>query len=130
VDNKEYFENTPGLAQYLIHRNHDNDSSEIHFAHTTHLANASQLVCGDVAEVTNEEVVIVRNSKSKGKETARLRYDCLVISSGRRYRPVDVEDRSLANRLKYISSQREIIKRSETLLVVGGDIFLLEVVVE
>ena len=45
----------------------------------------SQLVCGDVTEVTNDEVVVVRYSKSKGKETARLRYDCLVICSGRRY---------------------------------------------
>jgi NADH dehydrogenase FAD-containing subunit len=73
------------VPQYLVHRTHDQDSSEIFFNHTTHLSSASQLVCGDVTDLTNEEVVVVRHSRSKGKESARLRYDCLVICSGRRY---------------------------------------------
>lgn len=81
----EYFENIPGLAHHLVHKSQDNEPPEIHFTHSTHLSNPAQLVCGDVTEITSEEVVVVRHSKSKGKETGRLRYDCLVICSGRRY---------------------------------------------
>eukprot|EP00026_Physarum_polycephalum_P001903 Phypoly_transcript_01906.p1 GENE.Phypoly_transcript_01906~~Phypoly_transcript_01906.p1 ORF type:complete len:952 (+),score=135.50 Phypoly_transcript_01906:167-3022(+) len=119
IDNKEYFENTPGLPHFLVHRTREHDSSEIHFPHSAHLSLSSQFVCGDVTEITHDAVV-VRNMKSKGKEMSRIRFDCLVICSGRRYRPIDLDDRTLSTRAKFINAQRDLVHKAETLLVVGG----------
>jgi NADH dehydrogenase FAD-containing subunit len=63
---------------------HHGDTYEIHFPHSAHLESTSNFVCGVVSEVTPEEVVVVLGSR-KAKEIARIRFDCLVICSGRRY---------------------------------------------
>lgn len=80
------------MIQYLVPRPSDVppiEPHEIHFQHSSHLTGTTVFMCGNVTEVSHDEVVVHKHShhsRGKGKEDiTKIRFDCLVICTGRKY---------------------------------------------
>ncbi|MEK6927876.1 MAG: FAD-dependent oxidoreductase [Nanoarchaeota archaeon] len=118
IDNKEYFEFTPGILRTLVEPEH---SKCIQVLHKTYLKNV-EFILGNVGGVFDDYVVI--NKK-------KISFDYLVITSGSHYgSPIKDRDSILVNRAKNLVKSHEKLKKAKKVHVIGGGLAGVELAAE
>jgi len=118
IDNKEYFEYTPGILRTIVEPSH---SKKIQCKHSAYLKN-TEFICGQVTSVSQNSVTCL------GK---RIPYDYLVLASGSSYgAPIKGGAVVSADRAATLYEHHEKVKQSQHILIIGGGIVGVELAAE
>ncbi len=110
IDNKDYFEFTPGILKALVNPKH---LKKIEVHHRDYLKKTK--VVKDLATGVRKNKVVLRNGKIIG-------FDYLVIASGSRYNnPIKTEGILLADKgMRLIAHHKEFEKCKNVIIIGGG----------
>ena len=108
VDNKEYFEFTPGILRVLVEPRH---MDKIQIKHKDSL-DKGRFICGKVTNITSK-YVLVNNKK--------FIFDYLVIATGSRYStPIKNASTVLATRGALLHKYHARLQKARDVLIIGG----------
>ncbi|MBI4140896.1 FAD-dependent oxidoreductase, partial [Candidatus Woesearchaeota archaeon] len=118
IDNKDYFEFTPGILRTIVEPEHGN---KIQAFHKNYLKKTNILL-GQATTVTKNEV-LVRKKK--------IHFDYLIIASGSTYNlPIKAENIVLSTRAKVLQEYHEKLDNATNILIIGGGIVGVELAAE
>lgn len=118
IDNKDYFEFTPSVLKVIVE---PENIGKIHALHKDYLKKAI-FVNADVKKITKDKVFANNQSYS---------YDYLVICSGSKYNlPIKQANTIIVDRAEKLRSYAERLKKSKSVLVIGGGIVGVELAAE
>jgi len=118
IDNKDYFEFTPGILRTLVHPEHIKKIQVLH----SHYLTFTKTIKGVVKKVHHKHIHV--NKK-------RLHFDYLVIASGSSYNKIIKEPHSfLADRAKTLKEKYKDIVNSKHIIIIGGGIVGVELAAE
>lgn len=118
VDNKNYFEFTPGVLRTLVEPGHD---KHIQVLHKEYLKRG-EFIRGDVKKINDLEIFV------GGK---KIPYDYLIIATGSSYKPPIKEEGIVAsNRAMELKRYHNLIHKSKNIIIVGGGIAGVELAAE
>jgi len=118
IDNKPYFEFTPGILRTILEPSH---MEKIQSTHKDYLKK-SKIVIGNVSDVS-EKYVKVKNKK--------IDFDYLIISSGSDYSdPIKEPEFIPATRAKDLARSHEKLRKAKDVLIVGGGLVGVELAAE
>ena len=118
IDNKDYFEFTPGILRTIVDPEH---IKKIQAFHNDYLKKAKVLI-GQVKEI-NDKCVIINKEK--------IEFDYLVICSGSSYYlPIKEKNIVIAARANHIGSYYNKIKDAKKITIVGGGLVGVELSAE
>ena len=115
IDNKDYFEFTPGILKSLVHPERLK-SIEAH--HKDYLKKT---------KVIKDLVVAIKNKNVILKNGRAVKFDYLVIASGSKYTsPIKTKDIVLADKGTRLTAHHEKFKRCKNMIIVGGGLVGVE----
>ena len=115
IDEKNYFEFTPGILRSIIYPEH---LKRININHNSYLKK-SKVVKGRVVRLNNKSIFL-ENKKE-------IKYDYLVICSGSRYEsPVKDRDIIIASRGKNLMKYHNSLSKAKNVLIIGGGLVGVE----
>ncbi len=118
IDNKDYFEFTPGILRTIILPQH---SKKIQVLHSNYLKQ-TKIINGKVTKVSKTEVFI---------GTKKISFDYLVICSGSRYNtPIKEQNIVLATRAETLQKHHKKLDASKNVLIIGGGLVGVELAAE
>src|SRR3989344_3608122 len=118
IDNKDYFEFTPGILRTIIIPEH---RKKIQALHSSYLKQTN-IIKGQVTKVSETEVFI-------GEK--KLNFDYLIICSGSRYNtPIKEQNIVLATRANILQKHNEQLDKSKNVLIIGGGFVGVELAAE
>jgi len=114
IDNKPYFEFTPGILRTILEPEHE---KKIQAVHKNYLKK-SKVINGDVTEISNKQVRIKKEA---------YEFDYLVITSGSSYdSPIKEEGLIPATRAKELAMYHGNLERAKKVLIIGGGLVGVE----
>lgn len=118
IDNKDYFEFTPGVLRTLVEPEHRFNIQAMHFSYLKR------------AKFLNERVVSVSPKEVKTNRR-KLKFDYLVIASGSRYNsPIKASNVIQATRAEILAKYAREVEQAESIGIVGGGIVGVELAAE
>ncbi len=118
IDNKDYFEFTPGILRTLVHPEH---ACKIQATHDNYLKK-TKIVLGNTTKITRQTVFI-------GKK--KILFDYLIIASGSTYNlPIKAKNIILSTRAKILQNYHEKLDTSKEILIIGGGVVGVELAAE
>lgn len=112
IDNKEYFEFTPGILRTIINPEH---IKKIEIKHSDYLKRA-EVIIGEVRILKKKEAVAYSNGKKR-----IIGFDYCVVASGSKYSsPIKEKNLVMTNRSKELSTYHKNIERANKILIIGG----------
>ncbi|MDO8460552.1 MAG: FAD-dependent oxidoreductase [Nanoarchaeota archaeon] len=115
IDNKDYFEFTPGVLRTIVEPLH---IKKIQSLHTNYLKKA-KVILGRVTNLTDKEVY--SNNK-------KIPFDYLVICSGSSYNlPFKEKDVVIAIRAKHLRNYHHELVKAHKILIIGGGLVGTEI---
>jgi apoptosis-inducing factor 2 len=118
IDNKDYFEFTPSVLRTLVEPQHAKKIQVVH----SHYLHKAHIVRDEVKNITDKSVNTSKESYP---------YDYLVIASGSKYNsPIKDKDLVITARAHDLRNYAEKLKRSKTVLIIGGGLVGVELAAE
>ena len=118
IDNKDYFEFTPGILRTIVQPTH---AASIQALHKDYLKKTT-VIKGNVTSVT-QNTVFIRNKK--------IKFDYLIIASGSTYNlPIKAENIVLSTRAKVLQEYHKELDNATNILIIGGGIVGVELAAE
>ncbi len=118
IDEKEYFEFTPGILRSIIYPKH---LKGVQVNHKDYLKK-SKFILGNVSKIS-ENYIFVNKEK--------IKYDYAVICSGSRYEsPVKDREIVIASRSKNLIKYKDKLSKSKDVIIIGGGLVGIELVGE
>lgn len=118
IDNKDYFEFTPGILRSIVEPEHVKKIQVLH----THYLKRSKIIVGNVTLVDRKFIVV------NGK---KVKYDYLCICSGSKYDlPIKENNVIIATRGNHLRNYYSKLCKSEKILIVGGGLVGVELAAE
>lgn len=117
IDNKNYFEFTPGILRTIVEPDH---IKKVQVLHHNYLKRTKVVI---------DEVVSVNDGKIKLKDK-ELFYDYLVICSGSKYNLPIKEHVVLATRAEHLRAQYTKLCEARRVLIIGGGLVGIELAAE
>src|SRR3989338_6321881 len=118
IDNKDYFEFTPGILRSIVEPSH---LKHLQIPHKKYLKKARVLMA-DVTEISEKEVIL---------NSARMPFDYLFICSGSGYaNPIKEADVIMSARGFHLASFSEKLENSRKILIIGGGLVGIELAAE
>lgn len=118
IDDKEYFEYTPGILRTIVEPQHVN---KIQRKHQTYLTN-TEFICAEVSSIAPSYVTCLKK---------KIPYDYLVLASGSSYgSPIKGGAVVSADRAKTLHKHHAQVKQAQHVLIIGGGIVGVELAAE
>lgn len=118
IDEKEYFEFTPGVLRTLVNPSH---RRSIEILHKEYLQR-TRIIQGTAIAITKKDITI--NHK-------KIPFDYLIIASGSRYNsPIKEKDLVIASRAKELQEYSQQLLKAKKVLIIGGGIVGVELAAE
>ncbi|MBX4212434.1 FAD-dependent oxidoreductase [Candidatus Pacearchaeota archaeon] len=114
IDNKDYFEFTPGVLRTIVEPAHIKKIQILH----SHYLHHAEIIIGDVTEISEREVVV------KGKKHS---FDYLIICSGSSYSsPFKEKNIVSATRASELREVHKCVEKASNILIIGGGLVGVE----
>lgn len=118
IDNKDYFEFTPGILRTIVEPDHIKKLQIMH----NHYLTSARFLRGEVEAVEKNKVIV------GGRD---IRYDYLVICSGSGYNiPIKEKDVVPAVRAEHLRKHHERLCKAKKVLIIGGGLVGIELAAE
>ena len=119
IDNKPYFEYTPGILRTILEPQHCQKIQRLHKEYLSHTA------------LITDKVIDVSTNYVQTKKKQKVPYDYLIIASGSNY-ALPIKERSLipAIRAKELAKYHNKLKKAKKVLIIGGGLVGVELAAE
>ena len=118
VDNKEYFEFTPGMLRTIVEPEH---IKIIQILHKDYLKR-TKIIIGEVRDVWKDYIVIDKN---------KMEFDYLCICSGSKYSaPIKEQNLVMVTRAMHLKESYQKLVNANKVLIVGGGLVGIELAAE
>lgn len=115
IDDKDYFEFTPGVLRSIIEPEHLKKIQVLH----NHYLKKTKVINGCVKKIFQKEIMLDNNYK--------IEFDYLVISSGSRYNmPFKEKNVVIATRGSHLRNYHNQLSKSNEIVIIGGGIVGVE----
>jgi len=118
IDNKNYFEFTPGILRIVTSPEHKKKIRSYHGKYLTH----SQILAGEVTNITDKYVLL---------NNLKIPFDYLVIATGSKYKSsLENDNLILAHKSENLTKNLAKINSAKNIIIIGGGLTGVELAAE
>ncbi len=118
IDNKDYFEFTPGILRTIVEPSHVRKIQVLH----SHYLTRANVIRSCVKEVSKKQVILENGKK--------IKFDYLIIATGSSYSSPIKDNVILASRANILRDYYEKLCKSKSILLIGGGLVGVELAAE